>query len=289
MNEDNRSRPKKTAVGEQRLLPLSVWLCCDAETYGQAGAVGGEKVCDRHRMGVGRELARHLIEGCTRQGGTVGEVFTNSESVLVTAAEAGRRVVGCVPHLPLAQHLRGKLRRSLPAERRGAVRLRPFGPRDLAEAMAVAAGGVDLLIAALPPYLGKTAGAAPTTCRSCVSEQKVEMPPLDRLLKDAAAVLSPGGHLAVITGARYEPDRRVDPAPEVIGLAERSGLVYRQHVIALRVPVEGDTLVVEAGPQQLAQLRKPASATLPQVVSVHADVCLFTLDGSRGDGLGGGR
>ncbi|MEV4808028.1 hypothetical protein AB0K18_49275 [Nonomuraea sp. NPDC049421] len=102
---------------------------------------------------------------------------------------------------------------------------------------------------------------------------------LDRFLADARHVLAPDGHLAVITTARYEHGRLVDQAPGIIQRAARAGLTYLQHVIALRVPIKGDVLVVQPDPAVLAQLRQVQSAELPPVVSVHADVCLFARAG----------
>ncbi|NBE91833.1 hypothetical protein FE391_00595 [Nonomuraea sp. KC401] len=64
-------------------------------------------------------------------------------------------------------------------------------------------------------------------------------------------------------------------SPGIIRRAGAAGLAYVQHVIAVRVPVEGDALVVQADPAELGQLRRAQSAELPPVVSVHADVCLF--------------
>ncbi|WP_460366521.1 hypothetical protein [Actinocorallia lasiicapitis] len=179
-----------------------------------------------------------------------------------------------MPHLPLAQHLQERLKEELPVESRGLVRLRPQGPDDLAEAMQGLEGSVDLLVAALPPYPGTGRGHV-GVCPSCVSERRIGVPPLERLLKDASGVLRPGGHLAVITTVRHEGKGLVDPAPEVIRAAGRAGLRYVQHVIALRVPVQGDALVVQAGPEALAQVRGVRSSALPPVAVVHGDVCLF--------------
>ncbi|MFE0147750.1 DNA methyltransferase [Nonomuraea sp. NPDC059007] len=111
-----------------------------------------EAVCGRHHQAVGRELARHLIDACSRPGGVVTDVFTMSETVLVAAAEMGRLGVGCVPRFPVAQHLVGRLRQVLSAEQRAVVRVRPYGPQELREALLGFAGRVELLIAALPPY-----------------------------------------------------------------------------------------------------------------------------------------
>ncbi|MGN9789139.1 DNA methyltransferase [Nonomuraea sp. ZG12] len=289
MSKNEGSRPKGSQTAERRLVPLSVWLCSDTMP-GRSNAKDNPRaidaVCGRHRQAVGRELARHLIGACTRPGGVVADVFTTSETVLVAAAEMGRLGIGCVPRLPVAQHLVGRLRRELTAEQRAAVRMRPHGPHELREALLGLEGRVELLIAALPPYpeFGQPIGSAGVSCPACRTEQPtLGAPQLGRFLEDARHVLAPGGHLAVITTARYERGRLVDLAPGIIRRASRAGLTYLQHVIALRVPVEGDALVVQPGPAELAQLRRAQAAELPPVVSVHADVCLFarTVGGVR--------
>lgn len=266
-------------------MPLSVWLCSDTTSdTAKASRRATEAVCVRHHRAVGQELARHLIGACTRPGGVVADVFTTSETVLVAAAEMGRLGIGCVPRLAVAQHLVGRLRQELTADRRAAVRLRPHGPHEIREALLGLEGTVELLIAALPPYpnAGWAVGSGAASCPSCRTEgPTLAMPQLGRFLADARHVLAPGGHLAVITTARHEQGRLVDLAPGIIRHASAAGLAYVQHVIAVRVPVEGDALVVQAGPAELAQLRRAQSAELPPVVSVHADVCLFAR-------LGGG-
>lgn len=283
MSKNDGPRSKRSRTAERRLVPLSVWLCSD-NAPGEPQIKGrprvAESVCERHRQAVGRELARHLIGACTRPGGVVADVFTTSETVLVAAAEMERLGIACVPRLPVAQHLAGRLRQDLAAGQRAAVRLRPHGPDELREALLGFEGRVELLIAALPPYLefgwptGATTGRS---CPACRAEQPtLGVLQLGRFLEDARHVLAPDGHLAVITTARYEQGRLVDQAPGIIQRAAQAGLTYLQHVIALRVPVEGDALVVQPGPAELAQLRRAQSAELPPVVSVHADVCLFT-------------
>jgi len=274
MSNNERSQSKRSRATERRLVPLSVWLCSDAG-YGAPKAKDqppvAEAVCERHRQAVGRELARHLIGACTRPGSVVADVFTTSETVLVAAAEMGRLGIGLARRLPVAQHLASRLRQDLAAHQRSAVRLRPHGPQALREALLGLESRVELLIAALPPYpeLGRSIGPAEGSCPTCRAEQPgLGVTHLDRFLEDARHVLAPDGHLAVITTARYEHGRLVDQAPGIIQRAARAGLTYLQHVIAPRVPIEGDALVVQPGP-----------AELPPVVSVHADVCLFARSG----------
>ncbi|GGT43894.1 hypothetical protein GCM10010176_104190 [Nonomuraea spiralis] len=266
-------------------MPLSVWLCSDTAprtSKAKESPCATDAVCGWHHRAVGLELARHLIDACTRPGGVVTDVFTISETVLVAAAEMGRLGIGCVPRLPVAQHLVGRLRQELSAAQRAGVRLRPHGPHELRDALLGFAGRVELLIAALPPYpgSGQPVNPALVTCPLCRAERStLSAPQLGRFLEDARHVLAPGGHLAVITTARHERGRLVDLAPGIIRRAAGAGLAYIQHVIAVRVPVEGDALVVQPGPAELAQLRHAQSAELPPVASVHADVLLFTRTG----------
>ncbi|QFG22189.1 hypothetical protein [Actinomadura sp. WMMB 499] len=59
--------------------------------------------------------------------------------------------------------------------------------------------------------------------------------------------------LAVTTTARQYGGRFVGSGPRIVRQAQR----YVQHVIALRVPVAGDILAVQAGPTDFAELTAP--------------------------------
>jgi hypothetical protein len=284
----------------RRLVPLTVWLCSDtAPTKGPDAATGStgvpagqsptsksrttgkEALCATHRGAVGQELARHLISSCTRDGDMVAEAFTTSEATLVASARAGRRGVALVPHFPLAQHVRLRLQSvALTSEQLALLAMRPCRPDQMNRALADHTGRVGLVVAAPPPY--EVGGRAPKAagsqnCPACradlwmLTEQQ-----LGAFLVSAWQVLRPGGTLAIITTARHEGGRLHDPAPRIVRQASLLGFRYIQHVIALRVPVDGDSLMVQASPWEIAELRDIKSRALPPAVSVHADVCLFT-------------
>ncbi|SEG26942.1 hypothetical protein SAMN04489712_104156 [Thermomonospora echinospora] len=271
----------------RRLLPLTVWLCSDtsatAKTSGQShggGSAEGE-YCPLHRRTVGHQLARHLITACTREGDLVAEAYTTSEATLAAAAGLGRRAVACVPDFPLARRIRARLDAALPHEVAALAAMRPCRPDQMARGLADHLGQVELVIAAPPPYRhdGQTRRASAGDHRCPVCRTGFWMNSQERFRSFMAAawqVLRPGGRLAVITTARHEHGRLVDAAPRII--REAAGLRFRyvQHIIAVRVPVEGDTLVVQAEPRGLAELRDVRSRALPPVAKVHADVCLFT-------------
>ncbi|MDX6738144.1 hypothetical protein [Actinocorallia sp. A-T 12471] len=260
----------------QELLPLTVWLCPDRPEEETAGGTS----CVRHRGTVGVELARHLLNVCTGTGGVVVDAFAGGEAVTAASVRAGRRAVACVPHFPLAQRIQERLARTLTDEERDRVLLRPCLPDHLHQGLADLAGEVDLVIGA-PPVVGlgggPSGGRRDPGCAACRWDVRtLDTARLHGFLDSAARVLKPGGHVAVVTTARYAQGRLFDPAPRIVRNARRAGLRYVQHAIAIRVPVDGDVLVVQAGPDDLAQLRDPRETVLPPVVSLHADVCLFT-------------
>ncbi|WP_169806858.1 hypothetical protein [Actinomadura macra] len=225
------------------------------------------------------ELARHLIGTCSREGDIVAEGFTTSEAALVAAADLDRRAIALVPHFPLAQHIGTRLRATLPQEHLGRVQMRPCRPDQMARGLADHLGDIALVTAAPPPH--ETGGHRPPGhkhgCPACRAEVwMLTSQQLGQFLAAAWRVLRPGGVLAVTTTARHQAGRLIDPAPRIIKQAQGLGFGYSQHVIALRVPIDGDVLVVQGGPADLAQLRDTRSRALPPAVSVHADVCLFT-------------
>lgn len=277
-------------VTARRMVPLTVWLCSDTATADTADAVNRTRgrirpndttdSCPRHQQPTGRELARHLIGTCTREGDLIVEGFTTGQATLVAAAGLDRRGIALVPHFPLAQHIGSRLRATLPEEQLTRVAMRSVRPDQMARGLADHLGDVALVTAAPPPY--ETGGRPPRqtgerNCPACRADLwMLTSEQLALFLASAWKVLRPGGVLAITTAARHQAGRLIDPAPRIIRLAQGLGFRYVQHVIALRVPVDGDALVVQAGPCDLAELRDIRSRALPPPVSVHADVTLFT-------------
>ncbi|MBE1531153.1 class I SAM-dependent methyltransferase [Actinomadura algeriensis] len=268
------------------MLPLTVWLCSDNATdenenatreRHRSGLLSG--LCPRHRPGVGSELARHLITTCTREGDLVAEAFTTGEATLACAARLDRWGVALVPHFPLAQHIGARLRTTLTETQQGRAHMRPCRPDQIARALTDHHGEVALVIADPPPdEVGDRAVRAGgerecPACRARTSMRTNEQ--LGLFLAGAWRVLRPGGVLAITTTARHHGGRFVDSGPRIVRQAQSAGFRYAQHVIALRVPIDGDTLAVQAGPTDFAELKDVRSRSLPPAVTVHADVCLF--------------
>ncbi|WP_158566766.1 hypothetical protein [Actinomadura craniellae] len=222
----------------------------------------------------------------------VVEAFTTGEATLRAAAELGRQAIACVPSHPLVRHILVRLGAALPKEKLTGLAMRPCRPDQMVRGLSDRLGEVSLVVAEPPRYeIGGRAAQDVTNGRCPACEVSAGMLTDERLAGFLAAswrVLRPGGHLAVITTARYENGRLVNPSPRIVQRASALGFRYVQHVIALRVPVEGDVLVVQAGPEGMGQLRDVRSRAVPPAARVHADVCLFTKPGAR-PGRDGGR
>ncbi|MFB4302208.1 hypothetical protein [Actinomadura sp. NTSP31] len=295
----NTDQPKPTpAIRARQLLPLTVWLCPDDTTdqplrgdgqhcQGPAHRAAQVRTCDRHRASISTALARHLITTATQEGDVVVETFTANAATLHAAADLDRRAIACVPHFPLARYIGTQLRAAVPTDHLGRVKMRPCRADQMHRGIADHLGQVSLVIAA-PPTPGATTDETGTRairsrggCPACLSDVLANSAFQTRSFLPAAfRLLRPGGHLAVVTTARHHRGRLVDPAPPIIQQARTAGFRYSQHVIAVRVPVEGDILLVQAGPGDLGQLRDIRSRALPPAARVHADVCLLTRPGN---------
>ncbi|MFC6879657.1 MULTISPECIES: hypothetical protein [Actinomadura] len=288
------NQPNSTpATGARQFLPLTVWLCPDDTTdppshdqrlgQGLAHRAAKARTCDRHLASISTGLARHLITAATSEGDVIAEAFTSNSATLRTAAQLDRRAVACVPHFPLAQHVGAQLRVALPREHLARVQMRPCRADQMHRGIADHLGQVAFVIAAPPTSSPTMAGSDPKSirtsggCPACLSDVLANSTFQTRSFLPAAfRLLRPGGHLAIVTTARHYGGRLVDPAPAIIRQGQAAGFRYSQHVIVIRVPVEADTLLVQAGPADLGQLRDARSGSLPPVARVHADVCILT-------------
>jgi hypothetical protein len=170
--------------------------------------------------------------------------------------------------------------------------MRPCRADQMHRGIADHSGQVALVIAAPPTVGSRTAEPKPRrargACPACLSDVLTDSAFHARSFLPAAyQILRPGGHLAVVTTARLHNGHLIDPAPAIIREARKAGFCYSQHIIAVRVPVEGDTLLIQAGPASLGQLRDIRSRALPPAARVHADVCILTRP--SGSGRGGDR
>jgi hypothetical protein len=179
-----------------------------------------------------------------RRPGRGPRLRTGAVLAAAAAAAAGRRVLGLVPGPADCHAAQLRLDRN-PAGRPAAL-IRPGGPGTLLDPGCPEAGQAALAIAAVPR---DGPGDLYAACER---------------------VLRPGGILAVLTAAAPAPGGPAGDSAAVIAAARAAGLVYAQHVIALRVPLAGGELVPPPG---------TAPAPGAACARVHADVLVLSKPG----------
>ncbi|MGW2157514.1 hypothetical protein [Nonomuraea sp. NPDC001699] len=239
-------------------LPLTVWLAAsDTESVPACG--GG--CCHP----VSGPLARHLIAACARLGETVVHLGASDHQLISAALTAGCLPVAVFTNTARAGVIWTRLARTHPAHDLEVTDLRITDLGDEAP-LADLADGAGLVVseqACDQPGRRPGRSSSPDAVKA-------------HGIAAAARLVKPGGHLAVVTGL-HRADRVVDPLPEIIIQARKTGLVYLQHIIALHHPARGE--YTEPGHLRpgLATLQElPSCAGLLASTRVHSDVLLFT-------------
>ncbi|WP_433418538.1 hypothetical protein ACQP1V_02860 [Microtetraspora malaysiensis] len=114
-------------------------------------------------------------------------------------------------------------------------------------------------------------------CEPVPNATSIGLPIEASSLADPAALLTNGGHLAVVTGLHLVDGRPHDPVPGLILEARHAGLVYLQHIVAVHGPVRRKRIVLSLLPATITARR--ARTVLPHVptaLRAHADVLIFT-------------
>ncbi|MGW4794874.1 hypothetical protein ACWEPC_20930 [Nonomuraea sp. NPDC004297] len=239
---------------------MSVWLAA-ADTESAASCPAG--CCHP----VSGPLARHLVAACTRLGETVVHLGASDHQLVSAALTAG-----CLPVAVFADAARAGvswscLARAHPDYDLEVTDLRVTEPGDEAWALADLASGAGLVVAeqTCQQLVGRCTGRPD-------SEDEPEVFDVAR----AAGLVKPGGHLVVVTSLHRE-EGVVDPVPEIIARAREAGLVYLQHIVALRHPARGERIDADLSRRALAAIEEvPECAGLPASARTHSDVLLFT-------------
>ncbi|NJP95404.1 hypothetical protein HCN51_39230 [Nonomuraea sp. FMUSA5-5] len=243
---------------DARHLPLSVWpAAADTETV-PACRTG---CC----VPVSGPLARHLVTACTRLGDLVIDLDAADHHVISTALVMGCQATATITDPGLLTVIGKTLARLHPDHDLEVADLRltrpDTWPTDIQDLIGTAALVVRTHTC---PYQrdARAPESANPTNRTTVD------------LAESAALLKPGGHLVVVTGLHRHGHELLDPAPTLIATAQRAGLLYLQHIVALRIPLRGASIE----PPITWGMSKTGTpvAGLPVSARVHSDVFIFT-------------
>jgi modification methylase len=186
------------------------------------------------------QLAQKAISTYTDPGDLVVDLTCSIGTTLLEAIQLGRNAVAVARDHADARRATASLNQAHATEAAEKAAILAGDPRELprlltrhrelptkrdatpseSNVVELGAGRVDLIITSS----GKRAGAAAAVFAAC------------------AAALKPGGFLAVVTAAVRARDPRGNLAGETVALCEQAGLLYWQHVIALRALIRDGTL-----------------------------------------------
>ncbi|MFG1710847.1 hypothetical protein ACFLIM_47575 [Nonomuraea sp. M3C6] len=212
-------------------------------------------------------MARHLVAACTRPGETVVHLSASDHQLVSAALTAGCLPVAVFTDVARVGVSWTCLARTHPDYDLEVAELRVTDPGDESSVLADLVSGAGLVVAehTCQQPLDRSTGQPDSEAGAEVFD-----------VACAAGLVKPGGYLVVVTGLHREGGV-LDPVPEIIARARDAGLVYLQHVIALRRPVHGERIDAHLSRRSLAAIEElPECAGLPASARVHSDVLLFT-------------
>ncbi|WP_285487909.1 TRM11 family SAM-dependent methyltransferase [Amycolatopsis taiwanensis] len=296
---DPPAHPGVTDPGE---LPVSVWVTAQTSPAAQRK---GRYVTDStaHPAKMLPAVAAHAIGHYTRPGEVVFDPMAGSGTTLVEAIDAGRRAVG-VEHEPHwvavaranlelarerghdhdAQIVHGDARQLphlLPERYRGQVALvvtsPPYGPSTHGQ---VVTAGTDSPDGKVHKYHHRYGNQLDRGNLANVGHHRL-LAGFTRILTGCAAILRPGGHIAITVRPWREHSELIDLPSQIIACGQAAGLVPVERCVALLARVADNDLVARGSFFQRDFIRKQREAGLPLHLIAHEDVLVLRTPFSR--------
>jgi modification methylase len=285
------STPPTTA---DQAVPLAIWPCgqTTAKTQRAGRYLPATSV---HPAKMLPELARRIITTYSQPGELVCDPMCGIATTLVEAALLDRRAVGVELEPRWATLARRNLAYALDREHADRVEIVEGDARALAALLGERAGTVDL-VATSPPYgcdistfdmaafrAGGSSRVAGTRYYSADpanlghARGQRYLAAMGEVYAACAKVLRPGGLLVAVTRSPRPKGRLFDLAAATVQLAQQAGLVYLQHVIALRAAIRDGRLVAPPSLRQRINTRNARARGVPVHLPVHEDVLVFRL------------
>lgn len=289
--------PTATGIADAGELPLSVWATAQNSPASQRK---GRYVPDStaHPAKMLPAVAAHAIRQYTRPGDLVLDPMAGSGTTLVEAIDAGRRAVGVEyePHWVAVAHANLDLARQrghdhdaevvhgdarqlpflLPAKYRGQVALvvtsPPYGPSTHGQ---VVTAGTDSPDGKVHKYHHRYGSALDRGNLANVGHHRL-LAGFTRILTGCAAVLRPGGHVAITVRPWREHSELIDLPSQIIACGQAAGLVPVERCVALLARVADRELVARGSFFQRDFIRKQREQGLPLHLISHEDVVVLS-------------
>ncbi|MBB5856446.1 TRM11 family SAM-dependent methyltransferase [Amycolatopsis umgeniensis] len=290
------SPTSKTGAFDVGALPLSVWATAQTSPASQRkGRYVPESTA--HPAKMLPAVAAHAIRAYTRSGELVFDPMAGSGTTLVEAIDAGRRAVGVEyePHwvsvaqanLDLARErghdhdgeiVHGDARQLpslLPERHRGQVALvitsPPYGPSTHGQVVTAGTSSHD---GKVHKYHHRYGSALDRGNLANVGHHRL-LAGFTRVLTGCAAVLRPGGHIAITVRPWREHSELIDLPSQIIACGLAAGLVPVERCVALLARVADRELVARGSFFQRDFIRKQREQGLPLHLIAHEDVIVL--------------
>jgi SAM-dependent methyltransferase len=285
-----------TGITDAGDLPLSVWATAQTSPASQRkGRYVPESTA--HPAKMLPAVAAHAIRAYTRPGDLVFDPMAGSGTTLVEAIDAGRRAVGVEyePHWVSVAHANLDLARQrghdheaevvhgdarqlpflLPEKYRGQVALvvtsPPYGPSTHGQVVTATTGSYD---GKVRKYHHRYGSALDRGNLANVGHHRL-LAGFTRILTGCAAVLRPGGHVAITVRPWREHSELIDLPSQIVACGHAAGLVPVERCVALLARVADRELVARGSFFQRDFIRKQREQGLPLHVISHEDVVVL--------------
>jgi modification methylase len=284
--------PPTTPTTASEAVPLAIWPC--GQTTAKTQRAGRYlPAASVHPAKMLPELARRIITTYSKPGELVCDPMCGIGTTLVEAALLDRRAVGVELEPRWATLARRNLIYALDPQHADGVQLLEGDARALTALLGERAGTVDL-VATSPPYgcdistldmgayrqggSSRVAGTRyystdPANLGHARGQRYLEA--MAAVYAACATVLRPGGLLVTVTRNPRPQGRLFDLTAATVQLAQQAGLVYLQHVIALRAGIRDGRLVPPPSLRQRINTRNARARGVPVHLPVHEDVLVF--------------
>lgn len=286
-----------TGIDDTGELPLSVWATAQTSPAAQRkDRYVPESTA--HPAKMLPAVAAHAIRRYTRPGELVLDPMAGSGTTLVEAIDAGRRAVGVEyePHWVSVAHANLELARQrghdhdgevvhgdarqlpflLPEKYRGQVALvvtsPPYGPSTHGQ---VVTAGTDSPDGKVHKYHHRYGSALDRGNLANVGHHRL-LAGFTRILTGCAAVLRPGGHVAITVRPWREHSELIDLPSQIVACGQAAGLVPVERCVALLARVADRELVARGSFFQRDFIRKQREQGLPLHLISHEDVVVLS-------------
>jgi modification methylase len=239
-------------------------------------------------------IARHAINAYTNPGDLVVDPMCGIGTTLVEALHLGRRGFGVEYEPRWAVYARANIEHARTQGASGYAQVACADARTLLDITPQELLGTAALVITSPPYGASLHGQIRSTSESgepgvrkfdwkySTDKTNLAHVGLDELidgfakiLTQCAALLRPGGVIAITARPWREHGELVDLPSEVIAAGLRAGLVPVERCVALLAGIRDNTLVARPSFFQLNNVRKKRAEGLPHSVIAHEDVVVL--------------